>query len=546
MKFKICQKLYSSKNIKFVEKKKKIYLRQITELLNATHKTNNTESYWLVIIDYWLSYFLFYIKYKINTLSITNDVNPVYLKKNGIIFNTTEDLLKSLNYSRDLDSYVNNILLNKNNSNNKFLKKINLSSVKKKIFYIKDFYYNFLFALIRKLISLYIFINKPIVIVEGYFGYKNSLKIFAMSFGKILIIPRKFLFDNKINDCSIDYSLRNKIKVEEKDLFDQVFNNLLKNFLPKSFLENYSVIKNSFLFYCNNISKSGTASLHYFNDNFSIFLAEFKKKKKKIYIFQHGAYYKLVKYNLREIIDKKYSKTYYWNNQKGLGFNYLSRFKKIESKNLINNKKIFYFLGYTPKEFDNVLIDQKYNTLNLYGTTAIKIFKNLNSELKSKYYFRFFKHSTNVDISNNINKVVYSRIKKYSISVDRNISSKKSFNESRVVIMDNFSTAFYECIYIGIPVIVIADINKFNFKSSFKKILFKLKNKGMIYDNAETVANFLNKNYNTLFKWWNDLYFSQLMKELKFFLFKEDKNFCKKITFELKKKNPLKYTKKIF
>lgn len=102
--------------------------------------------------------------------------------------------------------------------------------------------------------------------------------------------------------------------------------------------------------------------------------------------------------------------------------------------------------------------------------------------------------------------------------------------------MDNFSTAFYECIYIGIPVIVIADINKFNFKSSFKKILFKLKNKGMIYDNAETVANFLNKNYNTLFKWWNDLYFSQLMKELKFFLFKEDKNFCTKITFELKKK----------
>lgn len=109
-----------------------------------------------------------------------------------------------------------------------------------------------------------------------------------MSFGKILIIPRKFLFDNKINDCSIDYSLRNKIKVEEKDLFDQVFNNLLKNFLPKSFLENYSVIKNSFLFCCNNISKLGTASLHYHNDNFNILLAEFKKKKKKFTFFSTG------------------------------------------------------------------------------------------------------------------------------------------------------------------------------------------------------------------------------------------------------------------
>ena len=537
MKFKIYKELHSTKNIKFIERKKKIYRRQIAKLLNAIHKTNYTEAYWSIIIDYWLSYFLFYIQYKINTLGIANNVNPIYLKKNEIIFNTSEDLFQSIVSSRDLDSYVNCIFLKKTNSNNDFAKKINLSSVKKKIFSIKDFFYNFLFALTRKLISLYIFIIKPIVIVEGYFGYKNSLKIFVISFGKILIIPRKFLFDNNINDFYIDYSLRNEIKVEEKDLFDQVFNNLLKNFLPRSFLENYFVIKNNFLFYSNTISKLGTATLHYSNDYFNIFLAEFKKKKKKFYVFQHGAYYTLIKYDLREIIDKKDSfKTYYWNDQKGLGFNYLSRFKKIKSKNLINNKKIFYFSS--PKKtygINSMLMAQKDYTPDLDGITAIKIFKNLNSELKSKYYYRGFKDSLNLDFLSNINKIINSKIKEHLILVDKNISSKKSINESRVVILDNFSTAFYECIYIGIPVIVITDINKFNFKGSVKKILFKLKNKGMIYDNPETAANFLNKNYNTLFKWWNDLYFSQLMKELKFFLFKEDTNFCKKIVFELKK-----------
>jgi len=286
MKFKFYKELNSLENIKFIEDKKKIYKKQIIKFLNSFHQTNNTEAYWSIIIDYWLSYFLFYIQYKINTLGITNNVNSIYLKKNEIIFNTSEDLLQSIVSSGDLDSYVNGIFSKKTNSNNDFVKKINSSSLKKKKFFIINFYYNLLFAIIRKLISAYIFIIKPIVVVEGYFGYKNALKIFVISFGKILIIPRKFIFNNKIKDSSVDYSFRMEIKVEEKDLFDQVFNNLLKNFLPRSFLENYFTIKNNFLFYCNNISKLGTATLHYSNDYFNIFLAEFKKKKKKFYIFK--------------------------------------------------------------------------------------------------------------------------------------------------------------------------------------------------------------------------------------------------------------------
>jgi hypothetical protein len=50
--------------------------------------------------------------------------------------------------------------------------------------------------------------------------------------------------------------------------------------------------------------------------------------------------------------------TYYWNNKKGLGFNYLSKFHKIPSNDLVNNRKIIYFAAPIKK----------------YGITTILIF----------------------------------------------------------------------------------------------------------------------------------------------------------------------------
>jgi putative transferase (TIGR04331 family) len=375
------------------------------------------------------------------------------------------------------------------------------------------------------------------VIVEGYFGYKNSIRIFLRSFGKILIIPRCLLFNYGIKDSIINYDIRNKIKVNEKDLFDRIFNNLLINFIPKSFLENYDDIKNKFLFYINNIPKLGSATLHYINDDFNIFLAEFKKKKKNFYIFQHGAYYGLLKYDLREVRDRQVAfKTYYWNNKKGLGFNYLTRFKKISSKYLVNNNKIIYFAAPIRKYgITSILMANADYSADQDGSTAIKIFNNLNNKLKPEYLYRAIKISLYVNSLYKYTNKVIKNIRKHKINLDRNLSSKISFNEAKIIILDNFSTAFYECIYIGIPVIVITDINKFNFKEDIKNIFIRLKDKGLIYDNPESAAIFLNKNYDNLINWWNNLFYSKLMKELKVFLFHEDKDFCRKIVFELKK-----------
>jgi putative transferase (TIGR04331 family) len=165
-----------------------------------------------------------------------------------------------------------------------------------------------------------------------------------------------------------------------------------------------------------------------------------------------------------------------------------------------------------------------------YIYNPVKFYKKLDDNLKSYYNYRPLPSVVN----QKNNKKIINKMKKVS-NVEINSSVEKTLNEARVIILDSFSTTFYECLYKGIPIIIIADIDNFNFKESYINILLKLMNKKMIFNSPEKAAIFLNKNYDNLIDWWNNLYNSNTMKKLKDYLYTEDSNFCKKITFELKK-----------
>ena len=169
---------------------------------------------------------MFHIHYKIISYKPIYD-SKFYIKKINYFFKEPVDVRNAL-YEKKLNSYLNYLIKNFitkkkiNNdifSGNKYLKK-------KKCYWINYIYISF----VRRLISFYIFLVKPIVIINGYFGYKNAIKIFIYSFGKIIILNSNFIFDKNIDKNFVDINYRNKINfIKKKDLFDEIFNCLLKS-----------------------------------------------------------------------------------------------------------------------------------------------------------------------------------------------------------------------------------------------------------------------------------------------------------------------------
>ena len=87
---------------------------------------------------------------------------------------------------------------------------------------------NFFLICTRFFIKIYIKVFKPNLIINSYLGKKNSIKLFLKSFGRILSIPSKFIFDYNIPITYKNFKIREKLKVNEKDFIDKIFNILIK------------------------------------------------------------------------------------------------------------------------------------------------------------------------------------------------------------------------------------------------------------------------------------------------------------------------------
>jgi len=72
----------------------------------------------------------------------------------------------------------------------------------------------------------------------------------------------------------------------------------------------------------------------------------------------------------------------------------------------------------------------------------------------------------------------------------------------RLVILNNYSTVFFKCIGNNIPTIVInKDFSDLNYKA--RKIFKKLEENNIIFRNPKEAADFINKNYENIYNWWN-------------------------------------------
>ena len=73
----------------------------------------------------------------------------------------------------------------------------------------------------------------------------------------------------------------------------------------------------------------------------------------------------------------------------------------------------------------------------------------------------------------------------------------------KLVVETMNSTGFLESLNLNIPVILFVPKIFFNVKKEYLKFYKLLENVGIIFFNATKAANFINKNYDNLDKWWN-------------------------------------------
>ncbi len=492
-------------NDKLIFKKLYRYRKELSKTLNIIHKKDFDESSWGIFLD----------KYLFSLISpiVTEIKNFKKIKKkekNFLIFDerfdgqysNTREFISEYYYDNRF-AYIRYLV-----AKNLGFKIIKRKKYKKKIR--KKNYHSETFLLIffRNIINLYVRIFKPSLILNSYLGVSNAIKVFTQSFGKILILPSKYFFNYSFSTLKKTFKVRQTFKVIEKDFVDKIFNLVLNDLTPISYLENF---KN----YDEIINKmpmpqllgSGISLID--DDLFKLLSIRVLKEKKKVITFQHGFNGK--ERNKNKIFDyvfqKKYSSEYFsWYDKQVIKENFFDKYKKFET----NHKKQKNILIYPTANLDRTNysknLTKKYHP---FLNNNFKFYDNLKDEIKLNVRIKLFpfkeKLITNIWLKKYGNKNLFVQ------------NQKNIFNKYKIVVIDDVSTPLCELLYTGTPFILIDDELEF-LDLNVKKKIKDLKKINILFNSPKKASDFLNRNFKNLSYWWNNvkkskIYFS-LKKEL--------------------------------
>lgn len=496
-------------NSNILKKKTKKYRKELSIILNKIHNKNYDENYWGLIIDRLLYLTINGIIFELHILKKIRKKDKKNIKIKKIIFDETfiDSNHFASSYETNLVQPYTRYCIAKSLGFKEIKTKIKAKKIDDKI--IGNFFLNVnesIDGVIRIFLKFYSKVFKPFLIVDGYIPRKNSIKLFFLSWGKILSIPSGLVFPKNYSSKKKNYRLRKLIKIKEKDFIDKIFNLLFRNFIPLSNLENFEHFNNSIKTY-KSLSSVGTAVSLIYNDYFKLLSAEILKKKGQVIAFQHGGLIGHVKYDHDATINDRYaSKVFSWHKGKNFSYYYFKKLNKI-TPNEINNKKGILIFPTRIKirySYNQCVYKKNHPYLNcnylfysgldkkIKKETFVKIFPNKISNLSIKIWKQKFNNNVNI-----INKW-----------------DKKLFDKFKIVVIDDLSTPICELLYIGIPFIIISDeLERWN-QNIVKKIK-KLKKLNIWFDDPKDAYNFINKNYDKIPSWWKQNSQTSIFKNFK-------------------------------
>tara|TARA_B100000965_G_scaffold406839_1_gene449450 strand:+ start:17826 stop:19604 length:1779 start_codon:yes stop_codon:yes gene_type:complete len=512
---------------KIIKSKSLNYSKALRIFLNDYHKTSFSNFFWDKVLNeqlYRLTLIIFDFYSEFKYISKKNYLSNITSEKK---FNPPElfsHIFKNLEFNNEYrDEILRIFLLNFNNK--KIYKTINLDDhyinrnnfkikpLKNENFFLKIFNnFNLLPLYIENKIRK-IFFNKKIhtAIIKSYFQTKFRLILENKSKLKISTINFPSILKKKEINYECRKNLSNSILV--KDDFDFFFKKIIISFFPKILLEDFQINKLKICeFYNHNKELKYVINESFLSDDWSnLNLALGKELFNVKHIYNEHNYLTYILFGNRvkefsENVDLYFSIG--WENknfslvQKGANLS-IKKSEKIKNKRFdllflpsFSFSRKPYFANYISKE-----------TGFNYYKSSLKFLKGLNRKIKNNLYIKLHPNSFNYMGFD----YYYHHIKQYNL-IDKKYSSQKVMRESKMIILDHYSTTFLEVIKLNLPFILIMD-KKYTYQSNLKyKDFEELIKNNIVHLSEKKASRFLNKIYGKHLEWWKSKKVSTAIK----------------------------------
>ena len=510
------------KDLKYLYRVYYFFIKKLKFILNDYHKTNFSTRYYEILLSKWLwKFILFYF----DRWEIIKDLKKSKKRLNCKVFPFDKkyfipadsfDYCTSIIFSNDWNHWVfseiisasTNIKITKFKNTN-VIPTIKKTENKKAIF--KSFSNKFL---------------SPISSKEFFaqsMGFSGKAKLLFNSYYKQF----RFFYPKKSNLIlnSISLNIKDRITFLSKGnnrnkFINFLFAQLPYNF-PQIFFENYkeNIDNLKKLSFPKNPKKIMTAYDHHFNDLFNLYVAKNVDNHSKFYIFQHGGSYGVSDNYTPEYFDISVSDKFFswgWkNNKKVVPFYLQKHFFAPEINHSDKKERIII----PTTEFYKCPVDiaggrpRHKNELDSYIDNIVLFIKKLDNKNKKKISIKYLEERD----TDYVRKSIYYANPKLEFLK----SNKNTYQMNFKICVETLnSTGFLEGMHLNHPVILILDKKYSPIRKEAKKYFKLLHKMKIVHYSSESAANFINENFEDIFKWWNSL---ETQKARKAFCNKFDK-----------------------
>ena len=531
------------KNYKYLDNIINDYCNILSKRLNYLHNKNESSKYWEILLFPWLTYYIpaqFYRWKTITDILKTNkklhiikskikDYEPVVDSMEFQESITNSDYLNNIFFSRIINylyenkKFSNNFFKDKNfiqnNDINKYRKiKINLKpnlSIR---------------VILEKFLNI-INLKKNIFICEGLLSTKDLIKLnFLINENTIFSkkIFDKLIYLVKISELKVDkkFRVRLPLKKKYKDNFLEFIDLHIMTDMPKNLLEGFELL--------NKMAKKIKISPkyvivfheHYHNELFKFWVAQ-NFKSTKIIIGSHGAAAQELPAHFgleSRIANKKIS----FVNDDDCPSHKKVKLPFPKKINFIRKKpKLLIYSCYSPEYYPcRFGVSNNTYARNRNQNDLLTLKKNLKRNIFLN--LRISSKATNYRSLNNIKKLFNGN------KNIKNISFRNQLNSAKLVICTYPQTTFLESIASG-PTVCLFNYEDWTPIKDKQKIYKKLIDNKIFFENTDELAYFINKKWDDIDIWWDDLKRKKVISEyLNIYQKEKDylrpwKNYLKKI-----------------
>jgi putative transferase (TIGR04331 family) len=479
-------------------------LSRFTNLLNAIHKVDNNVDYWRIIIGPWLRYCLdaLFDRYEcirlamesgeINSYNLGNyeikDWCPKDFSSFWVYFLTdewNEVIFSECIKYHNLSYSINDKLFLKPKCNK------NSESIKKTLKY-----------LLKTLLNLVGKYKRGTVFVAPYTSYK---KIFKLQL-RLKQIPNILFTDiPNIETSNCDKTRSFFLKDIKDSGFEGFADKLLPLLIPKSYLEDFSYIKNFVLKSLpHNPRQIFTSNAYQSDDVFKIWVAEKKLTGTKYYIGQHGGNFGSARLCQTEVHQLKTSDKYLSWGWKSSKFNNIERIPSIQlsersSIKPLRKGKILHVLNAIPRYFYSYQSFPNAEHFLLYLNDQLDFLSHLNHENRLDLNIRLDRSSEkrSWDIFNLLSR------EGFFSNIDPN---KEQFlqllQKSKLCVSTTNTTVFIETLSLNFPTVIFWNSNHSELRDEAIHFFKLLENAEILFHCPMQAAKKVNSISNKIDAWW--------------------------------------------